>query len=138
MKTSVLVLAAMMSCAPGYSQQQAPIAAQPAAELHGPIQRVQIERGRGMPFLEVEEKGKTVKVHLGSMRYLMEQGFNPKAGQVVDVKGYRTSDGIVASTVKIEGENRILKLRDENGWPVWRGGPRRGGGAGGPGRGCCR
>ena len=98
MKTALIVLTAATCCPVLYSQQRAPIASQPAAEFHGPIERVQVERGRGMPFLEVEEKGKTVKVYLGSMRYLMEQGFNPKAGQVVDIKGYRTADGIVAST----------------------------------------
>jgi hypothetical protein len=68
------------------------------------------------------------------MRYLMEQKFNPKVGDTVEVKGYSVKnqnqeEEIVAIQVKLGGQT--LKLRDENGWPVWRGGPGFMGGCGG-------
>jgi len=58
------------------------------------------------------------------MRYLMEQNFNPKAGEQVKVKGYKLPSGIMAIEVKLGPEGKTIKLRDESGWPVWR---RRGG-----------
>ena len=112
--------------------QQAPIAGNPKVELRGRIERIQLQRGQGMPDLEVRAGEKTVNVLLGSMRYLMEQNFNPKAGDEVSVTGYKLNDRIVAVTVTLPSTGKVLKLRDENGWPVWmrgRRGPPVGGSA---------
>ena len=113
-------------------QPKAPIANNPVVEIKGKITKVQVAPGQGMPFVEVQAGGRTSKVYLGSMRYLMEQNFTPKAGAEVDVRGYKTGDDVVAITVTIDG-GKPLKLRDESGYPVWMGGPGRG--RGGPG--CC-
>jgi hypothetical protein len=77
-----------------------------------------------MPYLEVRTTDKSVRVVLGSMRYLMEQDFNPKAGDEVAVTGYKVDDSVVAITVTLPASGRVLKLRDEAGWPVWMGGRR--------------
>lgn len=107
------------------SAQQVPARAGPVVEIRGTIQQAQILPGHGMPYLVVSQANKPVRVYLGSMRYLIEQNFNPKVGQEVTVKGFQVPDGIVAATVALSGTDRVLKLRDENGWPLWRGDRRR-------------
>lgn len=106
--------------------QQVPARAGLLVEIHGTIQQAQISRGQGMPYLVVSQTNKPVRVYLGSIRYLIEQNFNPKVGQEVSVKGFQVADGLVAATVALTGSDRVLKLRDENGGPLWRGGRHRG------------
>lgn len=101
---------------------RAPIASNPVVTLEGTIQKVQIDRGQGMPYLEVQSGEKTTKVYLGSMRYLMQQNFNPKAGTPASIKGYQMNSDVIAITVSLPRENKMLRLRDENGFPVWGGG----------------
>ena len=100
--------------------QRAPIAANPLVEIRGTITRVQLAQGQGAPYLEVMDNQTPVKVYLGSMRYLIEQDFNPKVRQQVLIRGYRLPDAVVAASITTTDDNREVKLRDENGWPVWR------------------
>jgi hypothetical protein len=102
----------------------APIAGSPKVDLKGKIGKIQLAMGQGMPYLEVRTTDKTVRVVLGSMRYLMEQDFNPKAGDEVAVTGYKVNDGVVAITVTLPATGKVLRLRDEVGRPVWMGGRR--------------
>jgi hypothetical protein len=117
-------LALALACGAALAQNvsQAPIASLPVVEIRGTVAKVQFQRGAGPPALEVKTKSETAVVRLGSMRYLMEQNFNPKAGDEVVVKGYRASDQIIAITVRTPANNREIRLRDENGWPVWNAG----------------
>ena len=101
---------------------QPPIASNPKVEIRGRIQKVQLAQGQGMPYLEVKTGETVTRVTLGSMRYLMEQDFNPKAGDEVVVKGYKGQSDVVAISVTLRGEGKVLQLRDENGWPLWQGG----------------
>jgi hypothetical protein len=101
---------------------QPPIASNPVVNIEGTIQKVQLAQGQGTPYLEVQSGAILTKVYLGSMRYLMEQDFNPKAGMQVVVSGYKTDPDVVAITVTIPSEKKTLKLRDDKGWPLWRGG----------------
>jgi hypothetical protein len=65
------------------------------------------------------------------MRYLMQENFNPKAGETVEARGYKMADGsLVAISVDLPASKKTLKLRDENGWPLWMGGRRSGAGPG--------
>jgi hypothetical protein len=105
---------------------QAPIAGSPKVEVRGKVESDRIARGEGMPFIEVKTPNGTTKVVLGSIRYLLEQDFNPKAGDEVSVKGYKLNDSVVAISVELNSTGKVLKLRDDNGRPVWMGG-RRGG-----------
>lgn len=109
----------------------------PKVELEGRIESVDIMRGQGMPSLLVRTGEETTRVILGSMRYLMERNFNPKAGEEVRVTGYRVGDLVYASAVTLRSENQTLQLRDEAGRPLWIGGRfgRGSQGAGGQGRG---
>jgi hypothetical protein len=112
---------------------QTPMSSNPAVEVKGKIVKVQVVPGRGMPSLDVEQDGKAIHVVLGAMHYLMQQNFSPKAGEEVEVKGYKAGDTVVASVVTLPAQGKTLRLRDERGYPLWRG--RRGRGGRGPG--CC-
>jgi hypothetical protein len=113
---------ALASLASG-EEAKAPIASNPVVEITGRITRVDPFRpGERMPALVVDVNGKSTTVLLCAMRYLLEQNFNPKAGTEVQVKGFKLPEMVVASEVKLLPDGKTLKLRDENGWPVWRGG----------------
>ncbi len=116
-----------LSASAAFAQEaaKAPVAAYPVVELKGKIERVQVTPGQGMPFLEVKDRDAVTKVMLGSMRYLMRENFNPKAGEPVEVRGYKMESLVVAISVTLPDENKTMKLRDENGFPVWMGGPHR-------------
>ncbi len=117
-----LVVASVVLAQP--SRMQPPMAGGPKVELKGKIEKIQLAMGQGMPYLEVRTTDKTVRVVLGSMRYLMEQDFNPKAGDEVAVTGYKVNDSVVAITVALPAASKVLRLRDEAGRPVWMGGRR--------------
>jgi hypothetical protein len=96
----------------------------PRVELKGKIQKVQVARGQGMPHLEVRSGGGTVRVVLGSVRYLIEQNFNPKAGEEIVVSGFKADGAVLAVTVKLLKDGKLLRLRDDDGRPLWMRGPR--------------
>jgi hypothetical protein len=101
---------------------EASLTANSEVELHGRISRVEPFRpGEGVPTLIVDVRGTATTVVLGSMRYLIEQNFNPRAGMDVQVKGYKLRDVVVASEVTLKPDGKSIRLRDENGRPLWRG-----------------
>lgn len=119
-----LIVVALAGCAILSAQPRAPIASSPIVEVKGRIASVTLWPGAGHPLLEVKPvEGASVKVCLGSIRYLMEKNFSPKAGQTVVVKGYQPagSTDIVAGIITLVDANQTLVLRDENGWPLWQG-----------------
>jgi hypothetical protein len=107
---------------------QAPVTSYPTTELKGTVTRVLTSRQPGQPpSLELKASdGTSVRVVLGSFRYLMQNNFNPKAGAVLHVVGYKADKEVIAKEVTLESEKRTLRLRDENGWPLWRFGAHRG------------
>ena len=94
-------------------------------ELKGKVTRVQITPGEGMPFVMMRTGDRTAKVYLGSMRYLVAQGLNPKVDDEIVVKAYPVNGDYVAASVTLVGSGKTVRLRDENGRPLWRGGPPR-------------
>ena len=135
MKLFAIALIAVLALAQ-MPPARAPITSNPIVDVQGKITAVKFGPGMGMPALDVDiARAKPVTVWLGSMRYLFQQNFNPKVGDSIEVKGYsvRTlnqEEEIVATQVKLPGMTQPLKLRDDNGYPVWQGGP------GGPGGWC--
>jgi len=82
--------------------------------------------GRGMSYgvhLVVKSDEETLSVRLGPEWYMKDQGFTINPDDKVEIKGHRISDrgepAIIAAEVKKGDE--MLKLRDENGLPFWRG-----------------
>ena len=94
-------------------------------DVDGVIAVVHISPGEGMPYLDVKRGGETTRVYLGAMHYLISENFNPKTGQQVTAKGYKMTDGVIGIQVSLPAEKKTLKLRDDKGWPLWRGGPGR-------------
>jgi hypothetical protein len=116
MRLAGLLLGAAALCL----AQESALMTVPKVEVKGVIEKVQIAQGQGMPFIEVKSAEGTRRVILGSMRYLMEKNFNPKAGSSVIVKGYDFGATIVAARVELPGEKTEIQLRDEKGYPLWR------------------
>ena len=79
------------------------------------------QRGHGVHLMLQTDK-ETIAVHLGPSWYIDKQTPKIETNDTITVTGSRvTVDGkpaIIAAQVK-KG-NEILKLRDENGIPVWR------------------
>ncbi len=123
----IAMLALTLGCAfllngqPGPQRKgMANLSGREKAEVKGSVEKVQILPGQGMPFLEVKDEKGTVRVFLGSMRYLMEKNFSPKAGQQVVVKGFKVDSDVYARTVEIPAEKQSIELRSEDGTPLWR------------------
>ncbi len=81
---------------------------------------------KGMSYgihLTVKTEKETISVHLGPSWYLENQDVKIEPKDKIDVKGSRISfrgkPAIIAAEVKKRDET--LKLRDENGFPVWSG-----------------
>ena len=80
-------------------------------------------QGQGVG-LKLKTGEETVFVHLGPQWYLDEKaGMKIATGDTVEIKGAKTvrrgEEVILAAEVKKGSE--VLKLRDENGYPVWAG-----------------
>jgi hypothetical protein len=90
--------------------------------------------GMGMMFrgLRLKTDQGSILVHLGPGWYLDETKFAVKAGDTVEATGSRVTlnnqPALIAREVKANGAT--LKLRDDQGVPVWRGRGRTGGGPG--------
>jgi uncharacterized membrane protein YgcG len=95
---------------------------------------------KAMPGMQVNglllktDKG-NITVHLGPPSYVRKQGFDLKQGDLLEVTGSQvTRDGqtlLLAAQVKKAGQT--LKVRDEQGVPLWQEEDHGGRGAGGRG-----
>jgi hypothetical protein len=98
-------------------------------------------RGQGMQFRGVTLKTDqgSLLVHLGPAWFLDDKKFTLKVGDTVEATGSKVTlnnqPALIAREVKANGAT--LKLRDDQGLPVWRGmgRGRMGQGPGGPGMG---
>ncbi len=77
--------------------------------------------------LTVKMDKETISVHLGPAWYVQRQDIKIVPGDKVEITGsriiFQRQPAIIAAEVKRGDE--ILKLRDENGFPVWSGWRRR-------------
>jgi hypothetical protein len=99
--------------------------------LKGVVKKVEIYRGMGPGQLLMKtSKDDEVLVLLGSIRYLMQNGFNLTVGDNIEVRGVNSQQASRREFIAIELKNlttkKSLRLRDENLQPLWR----RGGNAG--------
>jgi hypothetical protein len=93
------------------------------------IERMTPMKGMGYGIhLTLKNAKETISVHLGPGWFIENQDTKLEAKTRIEVKGSRvTFDGkpaIIAAEVKKDDE--VLKLRDENGIPMWVGWHRRG------------
>ncbi len=117
------VVGTLLVAALAAAGQPAAVAAKPVIEISGRITKVGLAHGQGMPSLEVKTaEGKAWRVWLGSMRYLVEQNFNPKAGQEASARGFESAENeLTAISVTLTEGKQTIRLRDEQGRPLWRG-----------------
>ena len=109
------------------SQYQRMYAPQNVVEIKGVVEAVeQITPTKGMSYgihLKVKTDTETVAVHLGPAWFIERQDISIEKGDTIEVKGSRItfngSPAIIAAEVE-KGETE-LKLRDDNGFPVWAG-----------------
>jgi hypothetical protein len=77
--------------------------------------------------MNVKTDKETISVHLGPSWYLENQDVKIEPKDRVEVKGSRVTfagnPAMIAAEVKKGDE--VLKLRDDNGFPVWSGWRRR-------------
>lgn len=99
---------------------QSRLADSPRVVLKGTIEKVRIVPGQGMPSIELKTEEGMKVILLGSMRYLMQNNFNPKAGWRATVKGFQFDGQVLAQEIEIPSEKTTLKLRAEDGTPLWR------------------
>lgn len=89
------------------------------------VEQITPRRGMGQGIgLKLKTATATLFVHLGPQWYIERQGELPiKAGDAVEVKGVKAvrmgEDIFIAGEVKKGSE--VLKLRDEQGIPMWAG-----------------
>lgn len=129
MKTLPVLIILAFSPLSGQQTKSGPASHHPVVEIKGSIKQVHIEKGAGMPWLEIDTAKGPVKLMLGSMRYLMQHDFSPKSGDTIVAKAFDESTQTVAISVELPNSGKSLKLRDENGFPLWRGGGMKGGAA---------
>ena len=87
--------------------------------------------------LMVKTEKENISVHLGPGWYIENQDVTIEPKDKVEITGSRvTCDGKPAITAKeVRKGEKLLILRDENGFPAWSGWRRGGRGMGGPGMG---
>jgi hypothetical protein len=116
--------------------------------MEGTVSAVSLVAGEQMCYLlmrpvagaavaegEAPEAGER-KVMLGSVRYLMDKGFNPKAGDAIKVVGFPLADkAVAAARIELPGKKQSIQFRDDTGRPLWGAGRGSGPGIGGPGMG---
>ena len=99
-----------------------PASGAPLVDVYGTISQVRIAPGQGMPSIVVKSASSESTILLGPLRYLMARNFNPKVGEEVVVKAYKTPMGLIAATITLPQAKKTLRLRDDDGLPLWRGG----------------
>lgn len=126
MRRFCLLLWITVGCAIGGAQPTAWGNTGTAVKISGRISKISLDGEGRMPALEVKcPSGQVWKVWLGSLRYLLEQDFNPKAGQLVFIAGYGRPgcpecSELLAASITLTDSRRTLRLRDDTGRPVWR------------------
>lgn len=98
---------------------------QTVTTVTGQVEKLEeLSMGQNMAFREVilkTDQG-SLKVHLGPGWYLDEKKFAVKAGDMVSATGSKVilnnQPALIAREVTVNGA--ILKLRDDQGLPVWR------------------
>lgn len=101
--------------------------------LTGTIKEVQTTQGRrpGMVgvHLVVDTKDGAFTAMVGPYYVLQSQGYEPKKGDQVELLGsaLKINDQNVIVVKTLTAGSKVVQLRDDEGFPLWKGGPRMGG-----------
>lgn len=139
MKRTALFLSlalVMLAAATVGAQRAAGPAADPSAafDVAGTVVAFTAAYGSGMPTLRVDDASLgEIAVAMGPIWYLNQEGFAAAAGDQVHLLAYpcqRCPVGQVAAWVVNDTTGVSITLRDDEGYPLWRGGPGSGQGNG--------
>lgn len=88
--------------------------------LQGTATAVDRYGGHQGMFLMLQTTQETLEVHLGPAWYLEEQGFDITLNTPIQVTGFRTdwNDQSVLIASEVKQGDRVLQLRDANGYPL--------------------
>ncbi|MEW5974819.1 MAG: hypothetical protein AB1898_03320 [Acidobacteriota bacterium] len=95
--------------------------------LKGKVTNVEVAFGRGPGRFTLDmEDGEKEEIRLAPARYLVQKGFNLRAGDRIEVEvakvlGPDDSTAMVALKIKNLTTDQTLRLRDDQMRPVWRG-----------------
>lgn len=98
--------------------------------VRGPVVMVQEQSGPGpggvqhkVLMLTLKTETGLVAVHLGPPQYFQQQRLTFKEGEVLEVTGARmtTPGGLMLLATQVKQGDKVIKLRDEQGNPVWMG-----------------
>jgi len=109
------------------SQYQRMYNPQSVVEIKGVVEDIeQITPTKGMSYgihVKVRTDTTTIAVHLGPAWFIERQDISIQKGDTIKVKGskitFNGEPAIIAA--EVEKGDTELKLRDENGFPVWAG-----------------
>ncbi len=74
------------------------------------------------PISEVKTDNGILYIRLGPWWYWQKQGYQLSAGEEVKITGYKWGNYVIP--IKILTPSQEIVLRDERGFPMWRGGRR--------------
>jgi len=103
--------------APGYDRSS-------VVEVNGVVLHVDLSPRGGGSSLRMETGGETVTITLAPGWYIRQQGADIQVGDKLAVKGskMKTREGkvyLTAASIKNMRTGHVLKLRDDNGVPLW-------------------
>jgi hypothetical protein len=90
--------------------------------LQGTATQVNRYGGHQGTFMTLTTPQETLEVHLGPAWYLQNQGFDIVLNSPIQVTGFRSSwnGQSVLMATEIRQGDRVLPLRDAEGYPLWR------------------
>jgi len=88
-----------------------------------PIMGPRGAKGMEWQGLVLKTDKETLNVHLGPVGYASQQGVEPKVGDTIEVTGSKITRGqqTILLAAEVKAQDKVLKLRDEQGFPLWRG-----------------
>ena len=94
-------------------------------KLKGSVANVRMVLGRGPGYFTLKtEEGLEFSIHIGPIRFLLQNGFNLSVGNEVKVQGIRINQElvppkIVAAEVTNVSSHKTIRLRDQQMRPMW-------------------
>jgi hypothetical protein len=88
------------------------------------VYQVTARQGRGVgEHLLMKTNKETIDVYLGPAWVLENENFSVEPGESLEIRGSRVTDSWMSAMIATEVKkgNEILTLRDEYGFPMWRG-----------------
>jgi hypothetical protein len=117
-----------------HGQMQNPAVPSATVTIEGVVDSVNMAIGQGIPSFVMIEGGKKYTIVVGPYRLLLDENFQINQGMKLSVKAFasiRYENTYAAVEIRDLVSGAVIKLRSEDGTPIWSGNGRRGGQGGG-------